>query len=43
MYYGQWTRPCAIKQMRGMTKRRQLRDFYREAEILACVESDIDG
>jgi hypothetical protein len=35
VYQGYWKRPCAIKKMRGMTKRRQLKDFYRESEILA--------
>ena len=29
VYRGEWTRPCAIKKLRGLTKRRQLQDFYR--------------
>jgi hypothetical protein len=37
VYRGEWTRPCAIKKLRGLTKRRQLQDFYREAQILQML------
>jgi hypothetical protein len=39
VYRGEWTRPCAIKKLRGLTRRRQLQDFYREAQILQSVPS----
>mmetsp|Transcript_61083 Transcript_61083/g.144131 ORF Transcript_61083/g.144131 Transcript_61083/m.144131 type:complete len:846 (-) Transcript_61083:226-2763(-) len=37
VYRGEWTRPCAIKKLRGLTRRRQLQDFYREAQILQML------
>ena len=37
VYRGEWARPCAIKKLRGLTKRRQLQDFYREAQILQML------
>jgi serine/threonine protein kinase len=37
VFRGEWTRPCAVKKLRGLTRRRQLQDFYREAQILSMV------
>mmetsp|Transcript_24146 Transcript_24146/g.57565 ORF Transcript_24146/g.57565 Transcript_24146/m.57565 type:complete len:881 (+) Transcript_24146:43-2685(+) len=37
VYRGDWTRPCAVKKLRGLTRRRQLQDFYREAQILQML------